>query len=262
MMRALYTATTGLVGQQLSLDVVANNLANVNTAGFKKSKAHFEELLYQTLEAGGNQTALGTEQPASLQVGLGVRPSSTFRSFTQGPLEATGNPLDMAIEGEGFFQVLQENGEIGYTRTGIFQRDSQGNVVTADGLPLEPAISVPSDVLSISISSSGVVSALSGASTVPVQLGQIELARFANPTGLTSLGGNLYDRSSASGDPLLGNPGDPAYGTISQEFIEGSNVNIAEELVAMIVGQRAYEINSKAVQAADEMLQVANNLRR
>jgi len=262
MMRALHTATTGLVGQQLNLDVVANNLANVNTAGFKKSRADFQELLYQTQQIAGTETALGTQEPTSIQVGLGVRPMSTQRLFTQGSLEPTGNALDMAIEGGGFFQVIRENGEVAYSRTGIFHRDSLGNVVTPDGLPLEPAVTVPDDTVSITISKSGTFSVLTGGATTPVQVGQVQLARFANPAGLNSLGGNLYAPTNASGTAVVGNPGEGAFGTIAQEFIEGSNVNIAEELVNMIIGQRAYEINSKAVQAADEMLQVAGNLRR
>jgi flagellar basal-body rod protein FlgG len=262
MMRALQTATTGLVGQQLNMDVVANNLANVNTHGFKKARAEFQELLYQTVQVAGTETELGTQQPTSLQVGLGVRPVATQRLFTQGSLESTGNPLDLAIEGEGFFQVLQENGEIAYTRTGVFNRDSLGNIVTPEGLPLEPGLTLPDDTVQITISRSGVVSVLAGGSATPVQVGQLELARFANPAGLNSLGGNLYAPTPASGDPVLGVPGETGFGSIAQEFLEGSNVNIAEELVNMIVGQRAYEINSKAVQTADEMLQMANNLRR
>jgi len=262
MMRALYTATTGLASQQLNMDVVANNLANVNTHGFKKARAEFQELLYQTLQVPGSETELGTQQPASLQVGLGVRPVSTQRMFTQGSLENTGNPLDLAIEGDGFFQIIRENGDVAYSRAGVFNRDALGNVVTPEGLPLEPALSIPDDAVQITISRTGVVSALTGGSTTPVQLGQIELARFANPAGLVSLGGNLYGPSASSGDPIVGLPGESAFGTTAQEFLEGSNVNIAEELVDMIVGQRAYEINSKAVQTVDEMLQMANNMRR
>jgi len=262
MMRALHTATTGLVGQQLSLDVVANNLANINTTGFKKSRTDFEDLLYQTVQLAGADTPLGTQTPTNIQVGLGVRPVATPQLFTQGSLESTGNSLDMAIEGSGFFQVIRDSGDIGYTRAGNFQRDSQGTLVTPDGLPLEPAITIPEDALSIDISKTGVINVITGSSTTPVQVGQLELARFANPSGLNALGGNLYAPTAASGDAVLGTPGDQAYGTVAQEFLEGSNVNIAEELVNMIIGQRAYEVNSKAVQAADDMLQVANNLRR
>lgn len=262
MMRALDTATTGLVSQQLNMDVVANNLANVNTHGFKKARADFQELLYQTIQVAGTQTDLGTQEPTSLQVGLGVRPAATERIFTQGSLESTENPLDMAVEGDGFFQVVQENGEVAYTRNGVFNRDSLGNVVTPDGLPLEPAITIPDDTVSITISKTGVVSVLTGGATTPTQVGQVQLARFANPAGLNSLGDNLYAPTAASGDAVVGIPGDASFGTVAQGFLEGSNVNIAEELVNMIVGQRAYEINSKAVQTADEMLQMANNLRR
>jgi flagellar basal-body rod protein FlgG len=262
MMRALNTATTGLISQQLNMDVVANNLANVNTHGFKKARADFQELLYQTLQVAGTQTELGTQEPTSLQVGLGVRPVATERIFTQGSLESTDNPLDMAVEGDGFFQVVQENGEVAYTRTGVFNRDSLGNVVTPDGLPLEPAITIPDDTVSITISKTGVVSVLTGGSATPSQVGQVQLARFANPAGLNSLGDNLYAPTDASGDAVVGIPGDTSFGTVAQGFLEGSNVNIAEELVNMIVGQRAYEINSKAVQTADEMLQMANNMRR
>jgi len=262
MMRALNTATTGLVSQQLNMDVVANNLANVNTHGFKKARADFQELLYQTLQVAGTQTDLGTQQPTSLQVGLGVRPVATERIFTQGSLEATDNPLDMAVEGDGFFQVIQENGQVAFTRSGVFNRDSLGNVVTPDGLPLEPAITIPDDAVNITISKTGVVSVLTGGSSTPTQVGQVQLARFANPAGLNSLGDNLYATTAASGDAVVGIPGDTSFGTVAQGFLEGSNVNIAEELVNMIVGQRAYEINSKAVQTADEMLQMANNMRR
>jgi flagellar basal-body rod protein FlgG len=262
MMRALNTATTGLVSQQLNMDVVANNLANVNTHGFKKARADFQELLYQTLQVAGTQTDLGTQEPTSLQVGLGVRPMATERIFTQGSLESTDNPLDMAIEGDGFFQVIQENGEVAFTRAGVFNRDSLGNVVTPDGLPLEPAITIPDDAVNITISKTGVVSVLTGGSSTPTQVGQVQLARFANPAGLNSLGDNLYAPTAASGDAVVGIPGDTSFGTVAQGFLEGSNVNIAEELVNMIVGQRAYEINSKAVQTADEMLQMANNMRR
>ncbi|MFQ5508837.1 MAG: flagellar basal-body rod protein FlgG [Leptospirillia bacterium] len=262
MMRSLFTATTGLVSQQMNLDVVSNNLANVNTTGFKKSRADFEDLLYQTIQVAGTETTLGTQEPTSVQVGLGVRPLAVERIHTQGSLEGTDNPLDMAIEGEGFFQVIRENGEIGYTRAGIFQRDAVGNVVTPNGLPLEPAITVPSDATDIIISPTGAVSVLQGTSSTQTQIGQIQLARFANDVGLHSLGGNLLAPSAASGDPTVGNPGDPGYGGVTQGFVEGSNVNIAEELVNMIVGQRAYEVNSKAVQTADEMLQLANNLKR
>jgi flagellar basal-body rod protein FlgG len=262
MMRALNTATTGLVSQQLNMDVVANNLANVNTHGFKKARADFQELLYQTLQVAGTQTDLGTQEPTSLQVGLGVRPVATERIFTQGSLESTDNPLDMAIEGDGFFQVIQENGEVAFTRAGVFNRDSLGNVVTPDGLPLEPAITIPDDAVNITISKTGVVSVLTGGSSTPTQVGQVQLARFANPAGLNSLGDNLYAPTAASGDAVVGIPGDTSFGTVAQGFLEGSNVNIAEELVNMIVGQRAYEINSKAVQTADEMLQMANNMRR
>jgi len=262
MMRALDTATTGLIGQQLNMDVVANNLANVNTHGFKKARAEFQELLYQTLQVAGTQTELGTQEPVSLQVGLGVKPAATERIFTQGALEATENPLDMAIEGEGFFQVVQENGEIAYTRSGVFNRDASGNVVTTDGLPIEPAISIPDDTTTITISKSGIVSVMTGGSATPTQVGQVQLARFANPAGLNSLGDNLYGATPASGDAVVGIPGEEAFGSVTQGFLEGSNVNIAEELVKMIVGQRAYEINSKAVQTADEMLQMANNMRR
>ena len=262
MMRALNTATTGLVSQQLNMDVVANNLANVNTHGFKKARADFQELLYQTLQVAGTQTDLGTQEPTSLQVGLGVRPVATERIFTQGSLESTDNPLDMAVEGDGFFQVIQENGEVAFTRAGVFNRDSLGNVVTPDGLPLEPAITIPDDAVNITISKTGVVSVLTGGSSTPTQVGQVQLARFANPAGLNSLGDNLYAPTAASGDAVVGIPGDTSFGTVAQGFLEGSNVNIAEELVNMIVGQRAYEINSKAVQTADEMLQMANNMRR
>jgi flagellar basal-body rod protein FlgG len=248
--------------QQLNLDVVSNNLANVNTAGFKKGRADFQDLLYQTMRAAGSTVATGAQVPNGIQVGLGTRTAAVSRNFSQGDFQQTGNPLDMVIEGDGFFAVLQPDGQTGYTRDGAFKTDSQGRVVTSDGYPLQPEITVPADAVDISVGKDGTVSVTLAGQTQPQELGKIQVARFLNPAGLAAQGGNLYRPTAASGDPALGTPGVNGFGSIGSKYVELSNVKVVEEMVHMIVAQRAYEINSKAIQAADEMLNVANNLRR
>jgi flagellar basal-body rod protein FlgG len=248
--------------QQLTLDVIANNLANVQTSGFKRSRVDFQDLVYQTVQMPGTASAQGSELPAGFQVGHGARSVATQKLFLEGNLQPTGNPLDMAIEGEGFFQVVQPNGEIAYTRAGTFKKDSQGRIVNSEGFPLEPEITIPDDALSITIGVDGTVSVTQPGVVQPQQVGTIELVRFVNPAGLQSVGHNLLLPTQASGDPTPGTPGQEGFGTLLQGFIEGSNVNVVEEMVNLISSQRAYEINSRAIRTADDMMQTANNLVR
>jgi flagellar basal-body rod protein FlgG len=262
MLRSLFIAATGMEAQKLNIDVIANNLANVNTVGFKKSRADFQELLYQDLKTPGAASAEGAQIPSGIQVGLGVRPVAVQKLFMQGDFVNTGNNLDLSIEGDGFFQILTPDGTIAYSRAGAFKLDSEGRIVNSDGYPLEPAITVPADTLNITVSSDGKISVLQTGNTAPTEIGQIELARFINPAGLKASGRNLFTATASSGEAVTGNPASEGLGTITQGFVEMSNVNIVEEMVNMILSQRAYEINSKAIQTSDEMLQVANNLRR
>lgn len=259
-MRALWTAATGMHSQQLTLDVIANNLANVQTAGFKRSRVDFQDLVYETLQAPGTASAQGSEVPSGFQIGHGSRAVSTQRLFIEGDLQQTGNPLDVAIEGDGFFQIIQPSGEIAYTRAGTFKKDSQGRVVSTEGFPMEPEITIPQDALSVMIGVDGTVSVTQPGIPQPQEIGTIELTRFTNPAGLQGLGRNLFSPTQASGDPVSGTPGLEGFGTLLQGFIEMSNVNVVEEMVNLIAGQRAYEINSKAIRTADEMMQAANNL--
>ncbi len=262
MIRSLFIAATGMEAQKLTIDVIANNLANSNTVGFKKSKADFQELLYQDLKTPGGISAEGAQIPSGIQVGLGVRPVAVQKLFMQGDFVNTGNSLDLSIEGDGFFQILMPDGTIAYSRAGAFKLDSEGRIVTSDGYPLEPAITIPADTLTITVSSDGKITVLQPGNNTPTEIGQIELARFINPGGLKATGRNLFLATASSGEPVTGMPASEGLGTITQGFIEMSNVNIVEEMVNMILSQRAYEINSKAVQTSDEMLQIANNLRR
>lgn len=261
MMRALSIASTGMAAQQLSVAVVANNLANVSTVGFKKSRWDFQDLIYQTLKSPGTTTGTG-QVPVGIQIGTGVNPVSVYRGFAQGDFQQTDTPLDFAIEGEGFFQVTLPDGSVAYTRTGSFKMDSDGRIVSAEGYPVLPDITIPADTLSLTVSPQGEVNAVIPGSAAPTLLGTIELARFTNPPGLHSLGKNLYQATAASGDPTTGSAGLNGFGTILQGALEGSNVNIAEEMVNMIIAQRAYELNSKAIQTSDEMLSIANNIKR
>jgi flagellar basal-body rod protein FlgG len=260
MIRALWTAATGMETQQLNMDVIANNLANVNTTGFKKSRADFQELIYQSTRTPGSSTSSGTESPTGIQVGLGSRTAAVQKIFTTGDFQNTGNELDMGIEGAGFFQIELPTGESAFTRAGAFKKDGTGRIVTSDGYPLLPEIVIPENASSISIGEDGTVEAVLDNSTTPTQLGSIELNTFANTSGLKSIGRNLYVETPSSGTPAANIPGEGGAGTLSQGYLEGSNVNIMEEMVQMIAGQRAYEINSKAIKTADEMVQMMNNM--
>ncbi|WP_280549047.1 MULTISPECIES: flagellar basal-body rod protein FlgG [unclassified Halomonas] len=254
MIKSLWTAKTGLESQQVKLDVISNNLANVSTNGFKQSRAVFEDLLYQNMRQPGAQNNIQDRLPSGMQVGTGVRPVATERLHTQGGLEATGNSRDMAINGNGFFQVLMPDGSTAYTRDGSFQLNENGQMVTANGYPLEPAIIVPDNALSVSIGEDGVVTVTEPGSSQDNQVGQITLSTFVNPTGLESMGGNLYAETTSSGPRNESMPGMNGAGRLFQGYVETSNVNVVEEMVSMIQTQRAYEINSKAVQTSDEML--------
>ncbi len=262
MIRSLWTAATGMEAQQMNIDVVANNLANVNTVGFKRSRADFQDMLYQTIKSAGARSSAQTEVPTGIQVGLGTRTVAVQKLFLQGDFQQTGNELDIAIEGDGFFQIIQPNGEIAYTRAGGFKLDSVGRIVTSDGYPLEPEMTVPTDATTITIGADGTVSVFQAGSTTPTELGNIQLANFSNPAGLRNIGRNLLVQTPSSGVPAIGTPGELGLGTLSQGFLEMSNVSVVDEMVNMIVGQRAYEINAKAISTADEMLQTATNLRR
>jgi len=262
MIRALYSAASGLEAQQLNIDVIANNLANVNTAGFKLSRAEFQDLLYQNVRASGSSSSASTELPTGLQVGLGSRPVATNRLFTQGDFRQTGNSLDFVIEGNGFFQVRLPTGETAYTRAGTFTKNKDGNIVDPDGNLLDPQITIPADALSITVGSDGIVSVTQPGQAQAQQIGNIQLATFPNPAGLKSIGKNLFLPTGSSGDAITGAPGENGIGTIVQGFLEQSNVSVVEEMVNMIAGQRAYEINSKVVKTADEMLQTMNNVVR
>ncbi len=254
MIRSLWIAKTGLDAQQTQLDVITNNLANVGTNGFKRARAVFEDLLYQTLRQPGAQSSQQTQIPSGLQIGIGTRPVATERIHTQGNLTQTGNSLDIAVQGQGFFQVLLPDGTNAYTRDGAFQRDSQGQMVTSSGYPLQPAITIPANALSITIGRDGVVSVMLAGSAAPTQVGTIQLTTFVNPGGLQSAGENLYLETAASGTPSPNTPGTNGTGLLNQGYVETSNVNVVEELVNMIQTQRAYEINSRAIQTSDQML--------
>jgi flagellar basal-body rod protein FlgG len=259
MSAALWIAKTGLDAQQTRLAVISNNLANVNTTGFKYGRAVFEDMLYQNVRQVGAQVTEENELPSGLMLGTGVRTVATEKIHTQGNLIETNNPFDMAINGRGFFQILRPDGTIGYTRDGSFQINSEGQMVTAGGLLLQPAITVPADAGSVSIGSDGIVSATIPGTAAPVQLGNIQTADFVNPTGLQPIGENLFLESGASGAPLVGTPGLNGLGSILQGELESSNVNVVKEMVDMIEAQRAYEVNSKAISTADQMLQYLNN---
>jgi flagellar basal-body rod protein FlgG len=237
------------------MDVIANNLANVGTNGFKRSRAVFEDLLYQTLRQPGAQSSQQTQLPSGLQLGTGVRPVTTERIFTQGNLQQTGNSKDVAVQGQGFFQVLRPDGSTAYTRDGSFQTDFEGQLVTSSGYYVQPAIAIPPNSQSITVGRDGTISVTTPESTVPVQVGTLQLATFINPAGLQSVGENLYIETASSGTPNVTNPGADGAGVLVQGYVETSNVNVVEELVNMIQTQRAYEINSKSVQTSDQMLQ-------
>jgi flagellar basal-body rod protein FlgG len=254
MIRSLWIARTGLNAQQTNIDVIANNLSNLSTAGFKKSRAVFEDLLYQVIRQPGAQSTQQTQFSNGLQLGTGVQPISTARIFTQGSIQFTDNVLDVAINGEGFLQILMPDGTTAYTRNGSFQRDNQGNIVTPEGYPLQPNINIPENVLSVTIANDGIVSITQAGNVAPVQVGQIQLATFINNGGLLSIGSNLFLESGSSGAPTPNTPGQNGAGTLKQKYIETANVDVAEELVSMIQAQRAYELNTKVVTSSDQML--------
>jgi len=262
MIRSLWTSATGMQAQELNIDVIANNLANVNTSGFKKSRAEFQDLLYQILRPAGAASSQDTTIPTGIQLGHGARPSAVQKIFTQGDFQNTKNELDWSIEGDGFFQIELPNGETSYSRSGEFKLDADGRIVNPDGFLLVPEISVPTDTVSINVGMDGTVSVIQADDATPVEIGTIQLARFVNASGLRSLGRNLYSPTEASGDEIVGTPGENGLGTISQGFLEMSNVSVVDEMVNMITAQRAYETNSKVIQTADDMLQMANNLKR
>jgi flagellar basal-body rod protein FlgG len=248
--------------QQLNIDVIANNLANVNTTGFKKSRADFQDLLYQTIREPGAKATTDTQTPTGIQVGLGTRPAAVQRVYLQGSYDQTGNPFDIAIEGDGFFQVSLQTGEIAYTRAGSFKIDNQSRVVTSEGDPLDPAITVPLTAESVTVGQDGIVTAMLPGQPTPSQIGQVQTARFPNPAGLRAAGRNLSFETDSSGAPQRGTPGQDGRGTVLQGFLEQSNVSVVEELIALIVGQRAYEITSRAINAADGMLRTASQIVR
>ncbi len=261
MNQALWIAKTGLDAQQTKMSTIANNLANAGTTGYKRSRAIFEDLLYQNVRQVGSQSSQDTRLPSGLMIGAGVRTVATEKLFTQGNLAQTDNQLDMAIQGRGFFQILLPDGSQAYSRDGSLQIDDQGQMVTASGYVLQPTITIPSNAQSVSIGSDGVVSVRLPGSSAVTQVGTVQLSDFVNPSGLQAIGENLYLESSSSGSPQTGNPGLNGLGSIVQGFVEGSNVNVVEELVNMIETQRAYEMNSKAISTTDQMLQyVTNNL--
>ncbi|MDN5870095.1 MAG: flagellar basal-body rod protein FlgG [Nitrococcus sp.] len=258
---ALWVAKTGLEAQQIRMSTVANNLANVSTTGFKKSRAKFEDLIYQTVRQPGGQSSQSTRLPSGLMLGTGVRVAATQKAFTQGNIVQTGNALDLAINGQGFFKILQPNGTMAYTRDGSFQLNQQGQIVTSDGLVLQPAINIPTNAQSITIGIDGTVSVQIPGSATPTQIGSLRLASFINPAGLKPIGRNLFVETGASGAPQTGTPGLNGLGSVQAGALESSNVNIAEALVNMIETQRGFETNTRAIQTVDQMLQfITNNL--
>jgi flagellar basal-body rod protein FlgG len=262
MLRSLFTASTGLQAQQLQTDVIANNIANVNTPGFKRDRLNFQDLIYQVLRAAGHSTLAGSQVPNALRVGLGVRPISTQKLFSEGVIQPTGNTLDLAIMGDGFFTVLLEDGTQAYTRDGSFKLNGDGDIVTSDGLLLDPNITIPPEAIRIEIALDGNVGVFMPGEGTVTEVGQIQLARFQNPAGLKTIGRNLYVTTDASGDAQLGTPSEEGFGSIYQAYLELSNVSIVEELVQLIIAQRAFETNSRAVDVADQLLNITNNLAR
>ncbi|MBN1828889.1 MAG: flagellar basal-body rod protein FlgG [Deltaproteobacteria bacterium] len=260
MIRALWTAATGMEAQQLNQDVTANNLANINTVGFKKARADFQDLMYQIYSKSGAETSGGNQLPIGIEIGMGVKPVAVQKMFSQGDYQKTDNPFDFAIEGDGFFQLNAGDRTV-YTRSGNFRLNKEGSLCNAEGLKVIPEIAVPAETVHFTMDSGGTWTATDTTGSV-LASGRLEFAKFLNPAGLTSMGRNLYEITDGSGDAVTGAPGEEGMGTISQHFLEMSNVNVVDEMVKMIVGQRAYEISSKAIQTADNMLQIVNNLKR
>jgi flagellar basal-body rod protein FlgG len=262
MIRSLYTAATGMIAQQTQIDVTSHNIANVNTIGFKKNRAEFADLFYQVSEYPGTSTSDTSVSPTGIEVGLGARPTAITKQFSQGNFKETGNKLDMAITGDGFFQIELPNGQVAYTRNGAFKRDGNGQIVNSDGYKLIPEITIPENATQVNIGTDGTISVKEAGSTEPVQIGKLELANFVNPAGLHSLGNNNFINTQASGDPIISTAGLDGLGQIRQGFVEMSNVQLVEEMTDLITGQRAYEANSKAITTSDEMLQTVNQLKR
>ena len=262
MIRALSNAATGMRAQETNIDVLSNNLANVNTSGYKRARAEFADLLYSRQRVAGGNGGTGSPLPVGEEVGNGVRTVATYKSFTDGEVKETSNPLDLSIEGKGFFQVLLADGNTAYTRAGSFKTNANGELVNADGYAMSPGVSIPADSTSISISEAGNVSVTMGNDTTQVDVGQIQIATFANPAGMTSMGRNLYGATTASGQPIVATPGEDGAGRLMQGYLEMSNVRVVSEMIDLISAQRAYEINSKVIKAADEMLGQATRLGR
>jgi flagellar basal-body rod protein FlgG len=262
MFRALWTSASGMTAQQTNLDVISHNMTNVNTVGFKKMRATFQDLVYQTIREPGAPTSPTTRNPSGFQIGLGAYVSDTYGIFTQGNTFQTGNQLDIAIQGDGFFKVVLPDGTIAYTRNGQFRLDAEGRIVNSDGYPLDPEIAIPVDAISVGIGADGTVSVLRQGANAVEEVGRIELAKFVNPAGLRRIGNNLFIQTDASGEPVIDNPGNQGLGTLLQGYLESSNVNIVEEMVNLIIAQRAFEFNTKGITAADEMLGQTANLRR
>jgi flagellar basal-body rod protein FlgG len=264
MIRSLWTAASGMNGQQFNIDTISNNLSNVNTTGFKKNRPDFESLLYQTIQSAGTPATEQTLRPTGVQVGHGVRVAATQKIHTQGSLQETGNPGDIAIQGEGFFRILRYDGSYAYTRDGSFKIDSNGQLVTSNGYRLLPEVTLPEGYLqnSLNISKDGRITVKVPGNELPVEVGQLQLYRFSNPAGLSAIGDNLYQQTAASGEAIGGRPGFDGMGETMHKFLETSNVQVVDEMVNMIVAQRAYEMNSKAIQTSDQMLSIANNLKR
>lgn len=262
MIKAMNTAATGMVAQQASIDNIANNLANVNTTGFKKARIEFQDILYQNFRKAGTPTAIGARVPVNLDVGYGTRAVATNREFSPGSLSITKNPTDLAIGGKGFFQIQMPDGTTAYTRDGSFKISSDGQLVTSDGFLMTPEITIPEDATDLSVAIDGQVFVIVVGNDIPQEIGQIELARFINPAGLSAIGHNLYRETPASGTPITATPGTEGLGALDQGHLETSNVSVVDEMVNMIMAQRAYEINSKVIQTSDDMTQIVNNLKR
>jgi len=259
--RSLHIAATGMAAQETQLEGVANNIANANTTGFKRQRIEFQDLLYQTVRGPGTRTSESTRSPTGIQLGSGVRVAGTSRSFSQGTILVTSNPLDVAIEGSGFFVVQQPDGTPAYTRAGALQKDAQGQLVTPEGYLLDPPIIIPAEAQSVTIGADGTISAMVGGQTTPADVGQLTIATFINPAGLQAMGKNLFIQSSASGEPQVGAPGSDGRGALLQGALEHGNVDVVEEMIGMISAQRAYEVNSKVVTTADEMLRAATQMK-
>ncbi len=260
MLRSLSTAATGMLAQQLNIDVISNNLANVNTSGYKKVRAEFQDLLSQTIKPAGAQIFQGTTQPVGIQIGLGTKPSATMKEFSEGVLKTTGGTFDLAIEGDGFFQVLLDDGSTAYTRDGSFKVDSNGQLTTSDGLIVQPQVAIPIDATEVAVTPDGRVSVLVAGEPAQTEIGALTLTKFPNPSGLSSIGKNLYTETSASGNPIESQPGQDGLGSIQQGFLEGSNVHVVEELINLIQAERAFESNSKLISSSNNLLQILNRM--